>query len=68
MLFSKEINKYEYSCHQMLMIKNNRSNGSWPNANTIRVCIASMIMIIYISVCTNAPPFLMDSILVFMNS
>lgn len=50
------------------MIKNNHSNGSWPNANTIRVCIASMIMIIYISVRTNAPPFLMDSILVCMNS
>lgn len=50
------------------MIKNNHSNGSWPNANTIRVCTASMIMIIYISMRTNAPPFLMYSILVFMNS
>lgn len=67
MLFSQEINKYEYSCHQMLMIKNNRSNGSWPSANTIRVCIASMIRIIYISFRTSTPPFLMDSILVFMN-
>lgn len=67
MLYSQEINKYEYSCHQMLMIKNNRSNGSWPNANTIGVCVASMIMIIYISFHTNTPPFLMDSILVFMN-